>query len=150
MKKFIMIFLVAGLMITSALSLSSCKKTDTNASEEEWVPTTITVVTNDNPFSRDEPTMNCYYCTARVALCNHGVQWNNGEVCPLGAWDATENPNGHYHEHKFSATRNCRPEGYTTQWGCPYNMVRKHRHLVIYWQTGYDNHWHLGGNFDGM
>ena len=147
MKKFIMTFLVAGLVITSVLSLSSCKKTDTNANvEEEWIPTTFNFVTN-NGLTRDE-TQICPYCNYPVQMCDHGVNWwskdEHGEqtVCPLGAFHPTDNPDGHYHNHCFEANDNCLYTGFDY---CRYLGVRKHRHIVVLWQEGKDNHWHLGG-----
>ena len=154
MKRFIMTFLVAGLMITSALSLSSCKKTDTNASANGWIPTTFDFVGRDNGLSRAVGDAVCPYDSVIVNYCNHGVLWwsydEHGEqiVCPLGPWDPVDRPNGHYHEHCFRAYEDCTPPGQTT-YICP-NAGRNHRHLVVYWQQGWDNHWHLGGCGNGQ
>ena len=46
MKKFNITFLLAGLMIISALSLSSCKKT--NSSDVEEIPTTYINITDED------------------------------------------------------------------------------------------------------
>lgn len=154
MKKFIMTFLVAGLMITSAFSLSSCKKTNTNASAEEWIPTTFDFVGKDNSLLRDGVPGNCPYCTLAVNPCNHGVLWwsydEHGQqiVCPLGAYDPVTNPSGHYHDHCFSATDNCAPAD-QPNYVC-LHQGRKHRHVVVLWQQGWDNHWHLGGCGNGQ
>ncbi len=156
MKKFIMTFLVAGLMITSALSLSSCKKTtDTNASANEWIPTTFDFVGRGNGLSRDVNDYKCPYDGITLNICNHGILWWSydpitGEqiVCPLGAWDSVENPDGHYHEHCFTAEDDCTPPGQTT-YSC-IHYGRKHRHVVVIWQQGWDNHWHLGGGCCGQ
>lgn len=147
MKKFIMTFLVAGLMITSALSLSSCKKTDTNASEEEWVPTTYDLIMNDNPLTR-VGNADCPYCDDDVLPCNHGVNWRNDEVCPLGPYDPVCNPTGHYHDHSFTADDDCTPPN-NPEYQCFWKKVRKHRHVVVYWQGGWWNNWHLGGSVGG-
>ena len=153
MKKFIMTFLVAGLIITSVLSLGSCKKTDTNASAGEWIPTTYDFVMKDNPLLRDATAL-CPYDAIPVNLCNHGIQWwsydTNGEqiICPDGPYDPEHNPNGHYHEHWFSPEDDCTPPA-QTNYICPHKGGRNHRHIVVYWQQGWDNHWHLGGSAVG-
>jgi len=149
MKKFIMTFLVAGLVITSVLSLSSCKKTDTNANaEEEWIPTTFNFITSD-PLSR--VVAYCPYDSIMLNYCDHGVEWWTRDpitheivICDSGPWNAETNPDGHYHEHCFTADKDCTPPD-QSQTICPYKGVRYHRHIVVHWHGGLDNHWHLGG-----
>ncbi len=145
MKRLLTTFLVASLLITTALSFSSCKKTDTNANTEEWIPTVYNFVTAEDSSSRDK-TADCPYCEYDVAFCNHGVQWWSAPdiYCPLGPYDPVTNPIGHFHEHIFLADEDCTPPG-QSNYICPYLGVRKHKHLVVYWQNGWDNHWHLGG-----
>ena len=147
-----MTFLVAGLMITSAISLSSCSKTDTDtdANAKEWIPTTFDFVTN-NGLTRDDTTAICPYCPKPVAKCDHGIDWRHGEVCDLGAYDSISNTGGHYHDHCFNATgpnSNCIPAGQPDDF-CPHKG-RKHRHVVVYWTGGFWNGWHLGGGCNGF
>ena len=147
-----MTFLVAGLMITSAISLSSCSKTDTDtdANAKEWVPTTFDFVTN-NGLTRNDTVANCPYCEYDVKWCNHGIDWDNHEVCDLGPFDPVDNPNGHYHDHCFDATgpnSNCTPAGQPSTF-CPHKG-RKHRHVIIFWTSGNYNKWHLGGGCNGF
>jgi len=153
MKKLLMSFLVAGLMITSALSLSSCKKT-TDTNKSEWIPTTFDFVRGGNGLSRGVNDYTCPYDGIVLNYCNHGVHWWNRdpitheqEICPLGPWDPDENEGGHYHEHCFAANEDCTPPGQST-YSCPY-FGREHRHIVVIWQEGWDNHWHLGGCCSG-
>ena len=72
MKKFIMAFLVAGLMITSVLSLSSCNKKDTNASAgmKDWVPTVYNVITPESNTRQGDPFTICYYCHDTIWKCH--------------------------------------------------------------------------------
>ena len=153
MKRLLMSFLMAGLMITSVLSLSSCKKTDTNASAKEWIPTTFDFVGRGDGLSRASG-YTCPYDGIELNICNHGILWwtydsdGNQIVCPLGPWDPVENPDGHYHEHCFAANQDCTPPG-QTNYSCLY-FGRKHRHIVVIWQQGWDNHWHLGGGCCGQ
>lgn len=160
MKRLLMSFLMAGLMITSALSLSSCKKTtDTNGSK--WIPTTFDFVGGGNGLSRDVHDFTCPYDGIILNYCNHGVQWwtrdpITGEqtICPLGVWDPVENPDGHYHVHCFTSDvtpgggGDCTPPG-QTNYICKY-YGREHRHIVVIWQEGWDNHWHVGGGCCGQ
>lgn len=147
MKKFIISIFVASLMITSALSLSSCNKKDTNSNKEEWIPTTVDFVTSG---TKDPDVAVCPYCNGPVNLCDHGILWWNypggGDIqtiCPFGAYDSVTNPDGHYHEHCFTADQDCTPPG-QPNYICP-RQGRYHRHIVVLWQQGWDNHWHLGG-----
>lgn len=148
MKKFIMAFLVAGLMITSVLSLSSCKKTDTNSStnvdSKDWIPTVVNVINpTDNLNSRDtlvDP-INCPYfpnpCQIPLYYCNHGYEmWPYGPFC-----------NDHYHAHEFTADQDCTPNilnipGY---WACQYRKSRKHVHIVSYTRFLWHIDTHTGG-----
>ena len=72
MKKFIMTFLVAGLMITSALSLSSCKKTVTDASSEEWIPIVYDVISPEGNFRDGDETLQCPY--HNICTINGGIR----------------------------------------------------------------------------
>ena len=148
MKRLLTTFLVASLLITTTLSFSSCKKADTNSTEnldsDEWIPTVVNVITPDDLNSRDndDPIQCPYYpthCQEPLYLCNHGYQmWPYGPICAE-----------HYHVHYFDANEDCTPEtlnipGY---WVCEYKGVRKHRHIVSY--TPYffhiDTETHTGG-----
>jgi hypothetical protein len=151
MKRLLMTFLVAGLVIISALNLSSCNKKDTNsnANNEEWIPTTFNLVTIDST-SKDPTVAVCPYCGGPVYLCDHGVRWwdyidgsDIQTICQLGAYDSISNPEGHYHEYCFNAWDDCTPPG-QPNYICP-RKGRYHRHIVVLWQQGWDNHWHLGG-----
>lgn len=144
MKKFIMTFLVTGLVITSVLGLSSCKKTVTNANvdSEEWIPTVVNVINPDDLNSRDlDNPINCPYypthCGTPLYLCNHGYQmWPYGPYC-----------NEHYHTHEFEATEDCTPEIFNIPgyWTCAYKHVRKHRHVVSYTPYLFHIDTHTGG-----
>lgn len=147
MKKFIMAFLVAGLMITSVLSLSSCKKTDTNSStnvdSEDWIPTVVNAINADNlnSISRDNDPILCPYypthCENLLYLCNHGYQmWPYGPFC-----------DEHYHVHYFEANQDCTPETFNIPgyWTCAYKGVRKHRHVVSYTPYLFHIDTHTGG-----
>ena len=141
MKKFIMTFLVAGLMITSALSLSSCKKTVTDANQEEWIPIVYDIVSPDGSqsISRDGViTMQCYYCTNPLYQCTDTIEFvDHCLYCPT-----------HSHKHCFEANDNC---DYTNQVRpCRYKGVRKHFHIITS-HIDYDFHgWHVGGGCGGM
>lgn len=139
MKKFIMTFLVAGLMITSVLSLSSCKKKDTNA-REEWIPTVFTTVTYDGTQpTRDEPEP-WYLCDYgdTLSLCTHGyLTWDaGGPLC-----------NEHYHFHCFNANQDCCPPGTNpSSYYCPYRFERMHQHVTSFTtRWTYHNDHHVGG-----
>ena len=101
MKKFNITFLMAGLMIISALSLSSCKKT--NSSDVDEIPTTyINLTDEDVSFdSRNNEFIHCFYCpdplyrqpdhgqrdredrrsVARRVFCGHRSRVGLGAVC---------------------------------------------------------------------
>jgi hypothetical protein len=135
MKKFIMTFLVAGLLITSALSLSSCKKTDTsaNANNEEWIPTVCNVIAADG--LRSGGTMECYYCGATIYQCFHAPS----EILHDWYYDCPE----HSHYHCFDASGNCTFPGQVEP--CPFKGVRTHRHIITYHDNFTMNSWHVGG-----
>ena len=154
MKKFIMTFWVASLMIISVWSLSSCKKTDTNASAKEWIPTTIDFVGKDSGLSGAVEDAFCPYDSIIVNYCNHSIRWwsydEHGQtiICPEGAWDPDNNPNGHYHQHYFTANDDCTPPN-NPNYFCP-NLGRNHKHLVVYWHEEWKAGWHVGGSLSGQ
>ena len=118
MKKFIMTFLVAGLMITSVLSLSSCNKKETNpnANAEEWVPIVYNVVTPDMSQNLRDYEV-CPYCGDSIVLCPHTLDWiDRAFYCPE-----------HSHVHCFEATDNCDAPLFHN---CRYRGVRKHYHIL--------------------
>jgi hypothetical protein len=146
MKRLLTTFLVASLLITTTLSFSSCKKADTNSTEnldsDEWIPTVVNVITPDDLNSRDftDPISCPYYpshCQLPLYYCNHGYEmWPYGPFC-----------NEHYHAHTFNATDDCTPDilnipGY---WSCQYMGVRKHVHIVSYTRFLWHIDTHTGG-----
>lgn len=142
MKRLLTTFLVASLLITTTLSFSSCKKADTNSTEnldsDEWIPTVVNVITPDDLNNRDGVTATTcpYDCGVPLECCTHGyVMWPFGPFC----WE-------HYHCHEFTAAQDCTPAilpypGYT----CVYNGVRLHRHVVSYTPYLYHIDTHVGG-----
>ena len=167
MKKRLLIrSLVTALMITSAVGFSSCKKVESvdNSKESEWVPTTYTVLTGDGNASmnmnRDGEFISCFYCDDPLILCAHGWVWGYfNPPCPMGAYDPVTNPLGHYHVHWFEAVddpttpgideSDCRPEGQEGDYYCKHFGKRRHRHVVVFWENGHLNYWHVGGGGDG-
>lgn len=152
MKKFIMSFLVAGLVIVSAISLSSCKKTDTNgnANMEEQIPTVYDLITSDGAQSltKDGEWIDCYYCTGgfnpypdnRLYMCeDHPLFINDAFYCEE-----------HSHIHYFEATEDCTPPNQTSPYFCVYKGLRKHKHILTYTPNYFFNGWHLGGGADGQ
>ena len=151
MKKFIMSFLVAGLMIVSALSLGSCKKTSTNGGS---IPTVYDVITVDeaqrlSKDSGDGEWIDCYYCPGhlmpdssaylggRLYRCDDDPAYN-----PV---DHTLLCYTHSHFHYFTATEDCTPPGQEYMYYCIYNQLRDHRHILTYTSLYYFNGWHIGG-----
>lgn len=136
MKKFVLSFLVAGLIITSVLSLGSCKKTDTNSTTntEEWIPTVYEVIYPNDLQIKEEPPVYCYYClpdTVLIHRCEDPIQWvNEAFYCPQ-----------HSHVHYFNATDNCYSP---TQLYCQYRGVRNHYHIMTY-HGWYWHGSHVGG-----
>jgi len=149
MKKLVMTFLVASLLVTTALSLSSCKKTDTNenANTEEFIPTVYDYIIydeNQNPSKDDGIWIDCYYCTQgfppqypgnRLYKCDHNPPYI------YEAFYCAE----HSHEHYFEATDDCTPPGQTQPYFCEYKGLRKHRHILTYTSRYFFNGWHIGG-----
>ena len=139
MKKFIMTFLVAGLMITSVLCLNSCKKTDTNASvdNEEWVPTFDEFITYEE--IQDEGTrdsyVECYYCGFHIPACPDDPPYENH--CHFCAT--------HSHVHWFEPEDDCYSPNQVGE--CPYKFVRRHRHVITYAPLSgfYWHSFHAGG-----
>lgn len=139
MKRLLMSFLVAGLLVTSTMSLSSCKKADTNANEE-WMPTVFTTVVDDGPLSsaRDgDQWYVCDYCDEPLYYCTHGyLPWPAGPLCYE-----------HYHFHCFEAYQDCCPPGTDpVHFTCPYRFIRKHQHVTSHTtRWTYHNDHHVGG-----
>ena len=138
MKKFIMTFLVAGLMITSVLSLNSCKKTDTNANaDKEWVPTFDEFITYEE--IQDEGTrdsyVECYYCGFHIPACPDDPPYENH--CHFCAT--------HSHIHWFEPEDDCYSPNQVGE--CPYKFVRRHRHVITYAPLSgfYWHSFHAGG-----
>lgn len=139
MKKFIMAFLVAGLMITSVLSLNSCKKTDTNANvdNEEWIPTFDEFITYEE--IQDEGTrdsyVECYYCGFHIPACPDDPPYENH--CHFCAT--------HSHVHWFEPEDDCYSPNQVGE--CPYKFVRRHRHVITYAPLSgfYWHSFHAGG-----
>lgn len=135
MKKFIMAFLVAGLMITSVLSLSSCNKKDTNASAgmKDWVPTVYNVITPESNTRQGDPFTICYYCHDTIWKCDHELNLENGAL-----YCAT-----HSHVEFFYTTDDCTAPNQITH--CEYNGHRCHYHILTYTPRYYHHSWHVGG-----
>lgn len=136
MKKFIITFLAAGLMIISALNLSSCKKT--TSSDVDEIPTTYINITDEdvNIDSRDHEFIHCFYCPDPLYMCDHGY-------LPMPAGPMCEE---HYHVHYFTPQMNCTPVGLEgTGYYCIHNGLRYHKHVLSYAPTWHHNDWHLGG-----
>ena len=135
MKKLIMTFLVAGLIIVSAVSFSSCKKTDTDA---DWTPTTYDYFS----FEKDDPIppswIICAYdfCNDTIYACDHVLEWqNNCFLCEV-----------HSHEHWFEPNDDCTLPGQVGE--CRYKFVRRHKHVMTYspYLYGFFHHsFHAGG-----
>ena len=142
MKKLLMSFLVSGMLIVSVMSLSSCKKTDTNANanNEDWVPIVFSNVTyNGTQSMRDGSSWyNCDYCDEPLWLGTHGyATWDaGGPLCYE-----------HYHFHCIEANQDCCPPNTPQEnYYCRYRYVRKHQHVTsftINWP--YHNDSHVGG-----
>lgn len=139
MKKFIMAFLVAGLMITSVLSLNSCKKTDTNANvdNEEWIPTFDEFITYEE--IQDEGTrdsyVECYYCGFHIPACPDDPPYvDHCHFCAT-----------HSHVHWFEPEDDCYSPNQVGE--CPYKFVRRHRHVITYAPLSgfYWHSFHAGG-----
>lgn len=158
MKKCLMSFLVAGLMIISAINLSSCKKTDTNGNTNmESIPTVYDVITNedaqrlskDGGNGGDGEYIDCYYCPDHLMpdslpypggllyRCDHFPHYNEENhtlFCPV-----------HSHVHYFTATERCTPPGQDNTYFCIYQGLREHRHILTYTSLYFFNGWHIGG-----
>lgn len=161
MKKFIMSFLVAGLVIISALSLNSCKKADTNGNTNMGasIPTVYDVITVEDAqhFSKDGREgeyIDCYYCPnfhfpeqtvnpypdGRLYRCDHDIAYNEENhtfLCEV-----------HSHIHFFTAEENCTPPHQTSPYFCIYKGLREHRHILTYTSLFFFNGWHIGGGAD--
>lgn len=151
MKKLVMVFLVASLLVATALSLGSCKKTDTNenANTEEFFPTVYDyIIDEDQNSSRDDEWIECYYCTQnfpnqypdnRIYKCEHNPPYVNE------AFYCSEDSHIHY----FEATDDCTPPGHVLPYFCEYRGVRRHRHILTYTSryffNGWFEGWHIGG-----
>ena len=155
MKKLIMSFLVASLLVTTALSLSSCKKTDTNenANTEEFIPTVYDVITVEdaqnlsNGRDGDGEYIDCYYCPNFIHPDSTAYPLNRLYRCD-------DNPpfvneafycSTHSHVHYFDVTDDCTPPGQTEPYFCVYNGLRKHYHILTYTHRYFFNGWHVGG-----
>ncbi|MBO7616398.1 MAG: hypothetical protein J6T22_04240 [Bacteroidales bacterium] len=129
-KRLLLSVLVASLFITSALSLNSCKKNDSNA---DSTPSVVTYVTMD----RDDYYFLCPYCEQ--------------PVYPIGESD------DHWHWFGFGSES---PDHYNFDTDdclsayvgpfCPYAAEgRRHKHRITYILHGNDggihNTWHVGG-----
>ena len=138
MKKLVMTFLVVSLFVTTALSLSSCKKTDTASTDKEWVPSTDDFVTYE--VVPDDETgirsyVECYYCGYHIPACPDDPPYiNKCHFCPE-----------HSHVHWFEADEDCYSPYQIGQ--CQYKFVRRHRLVITYAPlSGYYWHsFHAGG-----
>lgn len=136
MKKLILSFLVAGLMITSALSLNSCKKKDTNTNNEGWIPTTYSII-EDTPDREGGFFVICYFCNDTIWRCDDNPPYiDECFYCPT-----------HSHIEWFEADEDCYDPYQTGE--CVYKFVRKHRHVITYTPHFHWQSWHVGGGASG-
>ena len=157
MKKLIMPILVAGLMIISALSLGSCKKTDTNGNTNmESIPTVYDVITVEDAqnLSKDGEWngeyIECYYCPnfihpLHVPNPNDGLLYRCDDDIAFNEEDHSLFCPTHSHVHLFSVDDNCTPPGQPTPYFCIYKGKREHRHILTYTSLYFFNGWHIGG-----
>ena len=155
-KKGLLMMLVAGLVITSAIGLSSCKKNQTESSADA-VPTVVTTV-----FDRDGSYRECPYCFAHLpaGTTNH---YHNFGVDALGnvgeyAVDYCQNTPNHPAEcdcvysggllgdpTTIAAYMAAHPEW---SYEDAYNMTlpRFHRHVIEFFlPSNFHNDAHVGG-----
>lgn len=134
MKKLVMTFLVASLFVTTALSLSSCKKTDTNASDNDdgWVPTTY-IIADDEPGREGAEYVICYFCHDTIWKCYDNPPYENDcFFCPT-----------HSHIEWFDPDDDCYDPYQTGT--CEYRFVRRHKHVITYTPRYHWQSWHVGG-----
>lgn len=139
MKKLILSLFVAGLMITSAWSLNSCKKanTNSNANNEEWIPTTYSVITEEEPEREGADYVICYFCQDTIWKCLDNVPYvEECFYCPT-----------HSHIEWFEADEDCYDPYQTGE--CEYKFVRRHRHIITYTPRFHWHSWHIGGGAYG-
>lgn len=140
-KRLLLSILVASMFITSAVSLSSCKK---ESNKTDSVPTVVSYV----PVDRDHDYTHWYQCPYCPAV-----------LYPLiaGTFDPDNLLEGEYHEHVFSPhpepgelyVDKCLDGDLPGNY-CPYaEEGRFHRHRIVYILSGPDggihNTWHVGG-----
>ena len=150
MKKLVMSFLVASLFVTTALSLGSCKKTDTNenANTEEFIPTVYDYIIYDEDQNTskddDDVWIDCYYCTQNFPNHYEGNRLYKCDDNPPFV-DEAFYCEEHSHIHYFDDTQDCTPPGQTHPYFCEYKGLRKHRHILTYTSRYFFNGWHIGG-----
>ena len=137
-RNLLLSFLVASMLLTSALSLNSCKKNDTNANID-GVPTVETIV----PL-RDDFFFECPYCHDHILSGDMG---HLHHFVPNGSsWIMLDA------DSVFMENRGCEiPENPNY---CPYAAQHRfHRHHIYYIlhgpDGGYHNLWHVGGGGTG-
>ena len=133
MKK-IMTFLVAGLIIVSAIAISSCKKTNTNANADDAIPTTFDFVD-----LRDETPdfVTCYYCGDTIWKCYDNPPYiDYCFYCPE-----------HSHIDWFEVGDNCYDPNQSGE--CEYKFKCRHRHVITYMKQLHAHSWHVGGSGNG-
>ena len=169
-RRLLMPLLIAGLMITTALCVSSCNKAENNADLNVSVPMVETPIFNEG----DEGAfMVCPYCEAHlppgttnhihlfgpggtmpvgpapqdhlypVDWCNSGYQpdeHGNVQVCPYS---------GELQGNETMITYLMNRYGYTREQAIIMLLPRFHRHRLVYDLYGADggtaNKWHVGG-----
>lgn len=135
MKKMMFSFLVAGMMIISALSFNSCKQT-TDANNEEWVPTTY-IIAEDIPGREGAEFVICYFCGDTIWKCYDNPPYEyECFLCPT-----------HSHIEWFGPNDDCY-DPYQTG-SCEYKFVREHKHVITYTPRFHWQSWHIGGGASG-
>lgn len=155
MKKLAMTFLVASLLVTTAFSLSSCKKTNTseNANTEEDIPIVYDVINLEDAQRLSGGKdwggeyIDCYYCPGH--LLPDSLPYPGGFLYRCDDNPPFENNaflcSEHSHIHFFDVTDDCTPPGQTLPYFCIYKGVRKHIHILTYTSNYFFNGWHVGG-----
>ena len=131
-KRLLLSILVTSMFFTSALSLSSCTKSDNKV---DSIPTVVTVV----PIDREDPPyyFECPYCHELVLPNDPGLEKHTHW---FGFGPTSPDP--------YYDTDDCL-SAYVGPF-CPYAAEgRKHRHLITYElhgaNGGVHNTWHIGG-----
>ena len=155
-RRLLMPLIVAGLMITMALSFSSCKKTE-NKTDIDSIPTVETPIYGDrvDPV----PYMTCPYCNRHIPA---GTYEHIHYFAPEGTIPSSPEPPMNWIYPVNHCNEGFTPDASGNIQVCPYSgelqdmfpgnpmfLPRFHRHNLVYILFGPDggqaNHWHVGG-----